>query len=210
MIAKERALVRRLKCRQEGKCISCMSKPARPNSARCEHCASLINANSRKRVAKAISSGTCLDCDNKAFENQRYCEDHRKLNNKRVTIKRQEHKLLGLCILCDEPIVGISDVCKLHYFKRSAFKNLGSSKKWSVLSEQLDKQNNKCLYCSIVLNLGVDTQTDHYNSRSKHPELANDPNNIVWACEPCNQAKGDMTGPEFIALCKRVVATWPN
>lgn len=210
MIAKERALIRRNKCRQEGICISCMSKPARPNSVRCEHCSNLANENSRKRDTESLAKGVCLDCDSKVVEGQRFCEVHRKLNSSRNKTRYDARRKLGLCILCTIPVAGNSDVCETHYLKRAALKHLGSSKKWELLSEQLNKQNKKCLYCGIMLNLGDNTQADHYNSLSKHPEQAKDPNNIVWACEPCNQAKGDMTGPEFIALCKRVVAIWPS
>jgi 5-methylcytosine-specific restriction endonuclease McrA len=187
-----------------------MSKPVRIGSTKCQPCTEIININARKRVANDIKNGICLDCDNKVYESQRYCEAHRARNNERSKDKREAHKTLGLCILCVKSKAGHSDVCTEHYLKRAAKKHLGTSGKWSILSESLSVQNTKCFYCNTVLELGLNTEIDHKNPISRFPEQAKDPKNIVWACKPCNQAKNDLTAIEFIALCQRVINGYNN
>lgn len=65
----------------------------------------------------------------------------------------------------------------------------------------LERQDYKCAYCECKLDLVGDNETrratlDHVIPRSEGGP--NHESNLVVACGPCNQAKGDMPLKEFI------------
>lgn len=57
------------------------------------------------------------------------------------------------------------------------------------------RRKGRCVYCGVELvhdRLGFATlEWDHLLPQAHFPELANDPNNIVLACQLCNRLKID-------------------
>lgn len=49
-----------------------------------------------------------------------------------------------------------------------------------------------CAYCSMteVEAMGIGFDIDHYLPKSTDPDLKNDYNNLMWACQKCNLYKG--------------------
>lgn len=54
-----------------------------------------------------------------------------------------------------------------------------------------------CHYCNIQLDR-AELTLDHYQSRSRHPELRFELSNLVPSCAPCNRDKGSLSGDEYI------------
>lgn len=194
-----------------GTCASCGEQPARPNKVDCAACG--IENSTRASAARATrkANGLCTytGCKDLAVTGQTQCKVHKASEKKRKKQEKRDRIALGLCRFCSKSSIG-ANLCEYHYLKGKSHSNLGSRKYWEHLKDLFAKQNSKCFYCDINLQLAVNSEIDHKNSRSRFPEQAKDPNNVVWSCSPCNQAKWDLTAEEFIALCKRVAAKWPN
>jgi len=76
-------------------------------------------------------------------------------------------------------------------------KNAGrSGRRWRALRQQIRAQRNPCYHCGQPINYDAtypapDSFTvDHLRSRRDHPELAEDPANLVAAHARCNNVKG--------------------
>jgi hypothetical protein len=62
--------------------------------------------------------------------------------------------------------------------------------------------NKECFYCSSSIDgIGLD-RVDN--------SLGYDLQNLVSCCPVCNYAKGQLSGEEFLSLCRRVVACYGN
>jgi len=78
----------------------------------------------------------------------------------------------------------------------------------SAVAKEQDYRNYKqnlrrdffyqCAYCSIseVEAGGLRFVIDHYAPRSKRPDLVNEYDNLMWACDACNIRKSDVFPPE--------------
>lgn len=60
----------------------------------------------------------------------------------------------------------------------------------------LAAQDGRCFYCTAKLS-NTKSTTDHVIPISKGG--TNEQSNMVVACKPCNNAKGDRTGAEFLS-----------
>lgn len=67
-------------------------------------------------------------------------------------------------------------------------------------------QNYKCAYCGTDIALKSQRELDHIIPRSRCG--SNDVGNLQWLCSRCNQAKGAMTGEEFIEMCSTIVRSF--
>lgn len=78
-------------------------------------------------------------------------------------------------------------------------------KKWVEVRAKWLEQNKAeyyvCHYCPRVMTRSQLT-LDHYKSRGRHPELRYALKNLVPCCAPCNQAKGSLSGDQYIAKRK--------
>lgn len=58
-----------------------------------------------------------------------------------------------------------------------------------------ERDNETCVYCWVWAPGG---HVDHRISRARGG--GNDPDNLAWACAPCNCSKGAMSDTEFLSL----------
>lgn len=63
-----------------------------------------------------------------------------------------------------------------------------------------NRQGRKCHYCARSIGIGKAT-LDHIVPKSKGGPWKK--SNMVVACEPCNNKRGDMDYQEFLELCGR-------
>ena len=79
--------------------------------------------------------------------------------------------------------------------KRPKRKGISFKKKYRVLSIIPGDSKKRCFYCDIKFTEEVKKTKDHVDPLSKGNKLDG---NRVYACRPCNFAKGNMTLEEFI------------
>ena len=71
------------------------------------------------------------------------------------------------------------------------FSRFFQSKEWKEVLRVVFKRDGAiCVDCNRTRFDGVQLHGDHVKPRSKYPELALDPDNVVIRCEICNKAKG--------------------
>lgn len=58
-----------------------------------------------------------------------------------------------------------------------------------------------CAICGMPIQPYQKLTIDHWHSKSKHPELANNPENLKPAHKICNEIKADLIPDEF-EMCK--------
>lgn len=58
-----------------------------------------------------------------------------------------------------------------------------------------ERDDETCVYCWVYAPNG---HVDHRTSRARGG--SNDPDNLAWACAPCNCSKGTMSDTEFLSL----------
>jgi len=66
------------------------------------------------------------------------------------------------------------------------------------------RDNFSCLWCGKSHDNGALLQIDHLIPQSKGGD--NEPNNLLTACKPCNDRRGDMSVEEFIATLSKSVS----
>lgn len=80
--------------------------------------------------------------------------------------------------------------------------------------ERVKRQGGRCFYCPVVLNFETGSKDnpngvtrDHVTPRSKLTLMPGDPGryDIVAACWACNQAKGNMSLAEFMAILPKLL-----
>jgi len=79
------------------------------------------------------------------------------------------------------------------------------TKKW-LATRDLWLEHNKapyyfCHYCDKMMTR-TQLTLDHYESRSRHPELRFALNNLVPCCAVCNEDKGSRSGDEYMEIMK--------
>ena len=73
------------------------------------------------------------------------------------------------------------------------------------LKNQLVKQNNKCIYTGIELNvLNIFKQDSNASIDRKDSDKDYTVNNIQWVYKPVNIMKNDFSEKDFIDICKKV------
>lgn len=80
--------------------------------------------------------------------------------------------------------------------KRDVKPHAGRLRSWR--SKIWNAQNRRCLYCECVIAF-ADSTLDHVVPKSKGGPWKK--SNMVVACQPCNQKRGDMDFQEFMELC---------
>lgn len=68
--------------------------------------------------------------------------------------------------------------------------------RWRRLERQVLERDGYVCRLRFEGCLGVATAADHWLPRSRFPELAEDPANLVAACRPCNSKKKDLLPSE--------------
>lgn len=213
MITKTHYETKRDRCVAAGICFYCELKPSIDNTLHCVDCGINRSLSKKDAAAKRKALGLCRHCTAAArpgFATCQPCGDRRSLVKR---TRSMAYATAGLCVSCGASAINVATstsarYCKEHYLKDRARDMLGSTKAYLEIEKLLETQQHKCYYCDICIELGINAELDHKNSRAKFPAEAKSIINVAWACKPCNRAKGDLTAEEFVALCKRVVAKW--
>lgn len=89
-----------------------------------------------------------------------------------------------------------------------AWKKIGQGKtsiKWLQTRRQWFREHKadsyNCFYCGRFL-LRNEVELDHYESRSRRPDLRFELSNLVPACHKHNTDKGSRSGDEYIEILK--------
>lgn len=148
----------------------------------------------------------CSRCSSPRLPDRRFCAEHLGTEREKKRKASGTRFSVGICASCTDARMAHTSFCEKHYLRNCANTNLRNPLAWEALGKLFAQCGGRCAYCGDALTLGLNAHLDHVKSRKRFPELARDVNNVVWACRDCNYAKRDRTPPEFIAMCKRVVA----
>src|SRR5688572_416366 len=116
---------------------------------------------------------------------------------------------MSACKICSSKCMG--EYCFRHKPRKplqakKPMKKVGRvSKSWQSAKELWWKKHPsgtfKCFYCKRPLER-TEVTLDHFLSRGRRPELRNELSNLVVACWPCNNAKGSLSGDEYLERIK--------
>lgn len=149
----------------------------------------------------------CKICNNiydlREFRNKsgHVCNHCRK---KQVSDRYFRRRKQGLCKYCDKPSLKKLTVCLDHWYSECARENLKDPNLGPFLKELAEKQNYKCAYTDIPLEVGVNMSLDHIISRYDNPDLVTDKNNVQWVHKDINTMKTRFSHDNFIILCKKI------
>jgi hypothetical protein len=207
-------------------CSKCgKSKPANDFKERYNQCKSCINKSARQAWKDRIAAGLCGRCNEAAEPGKSYCKLH--LERQRILreafcihcLKRpkkdgcsrceeceeshraswQRRRDAGLCPYCkgNPAVLPGSTRCETCLFKQKAMSHLGSSMRWREIKAIWDRQQGRCAYTGIPLDL-VTADIDHKTPRAKR--ASGSPRNLQFVWRPINEMKKDHEESYFLSL----------
>lgn len=137
-------------------------------------------------------TGYCSeDCKNKTCNTGRVRNDF--LFTDRIKKKKKLSKLERLALKKEKKINKRINLLKLR--EKEIKENFYESRAWRTLRYFiLKKYGRVCMCCG---NTEGRMHVDHIKSRSTHPHLELDENNLQVLCEDCNLGKGNMDDTDF-------------
>lgn len=121
------------------------------------------------------------------------------------------------CVTCGRQIQGdprfpinVTDTprCPKCFFRRLARRHLGNIALWPRLRDMFTDQAGRCRYTGAVLVLGGNASLDHRTPKSRGG--SDHTKNLQWVVNRVNDAKGNMTHEEFVAMCREVASCAAN
>ena len=106
---------------------------------------------------------------------------------------------------CAQKALPASVRCENCVMKQMAYCHLGSASRWQELDALLKRQKGRCAYTGVKILPGINASIDHIHPRSLYPERARDVKNMRFVDRRVNQAKNNMTLPQFVRMCKSVL-----
>jgi hypothetical protein len=130
----------------------------------------------------------------------------KKRNRETCHLTRKERIGARLCINCCTPVVGNIQTCKICTLKAHMRKATGSSVGWENLLKIFEKQDGRCCYTGVVLELGVNASVDHAIPRT-HKDFPGDADftNLVWTTREVNRFKSTLTSAELKEYCAGII-----
>ncbi len=116
-----------------------------------------------------------------------------------------KQKLQGLCIFCREKTIGISNLCRVHYFKAIATRVLGDRNLAEDIENIFYVQEERCYLTGKKLVLGGNAELDHVLPISKYPHLSKSITNVRWCDKTVNRIKTDLEYEDLIKFCTAIL-----
>lgn len=163
------------------------------------------------RRRNRYNAGLCRECNSPREEQSARCLSCIEVARKAQRKLRRKRTGGGGCSRCKAGIPLPAQRgnklprCRDCYLKCVSRLNTGRSSDWEALLQKFYEQHQMCALTGEKLELGRNAHVDHILPKSRFPELADDVDNLQWVSDIANQAKRDLTTPEFIALCEKVV-----
>lgn len=198
----------------DGMCSACGKNPAKTGVFFCVSCTNKRNKQSVSHYRKRKRAGTCQQCGNECRGHGVVCKGCARKKIKNDQARRRKRLASGRCIRCGNSefaeLSGQSGnphgvkMCEKCRVKAAAIVYLGSSRHWEILLDKLKKQDFKCAYTGIHLQLGVNASIDHILPKSRFPKLRTNVDNLHWVSMVVNRAKNLLTQDEFFALINTI------
>lgn len=200
-----------------GLCVDCgESRRSDGTTTRCRSCAKTASQRATARSAKLREqrrfNRLCIRCGTGSPDSSECapCASKRrgyvaKLYVASIRPKQSRHKEAGLCRLCGRDRLGTASLCRPHY-AGALTKRYGVKRRDALaLVQRLESDGFLCAYTGWAIVPGETASLDHVVPRSIAPERNCDPANLVWCHADINRMKGDMTGEQFLAVCRLLV-----
>jgi hypothetical protein len=151
-----------------------------------------------------IEAGLCEKCGAQTEDGRIMCPPCSEKMAARLRAERKNRVLNGLCAACRQPTAADSVFCFRHWLAVMSRCSTGSAKNWSALQNMWEKQDGRCVYTGIQLEPAKNANVDHNIPKSRGGDNSLD--NLQWVAAAVNNLKYNLTGAEFIALCRLVAA----
>lgn len=169
----------------------------------CRKCADTLRIRNQLRRKTRAEAKFCTRCGQPADGDQ--CGScNGKTSAHRRALKR-ERIGKGICVECDGPSVQRNTRCEKHIVAQAASSIFGKRSMAEALWLKFEAQGRRCHYTGLPIAIGVDASIDHVLPKATRPDLAESLDNLVWCHRRLNLCKRDLTGDEFIQLCRMVV-----
>lgn len=119
-----------------------------------------------------------------------------------------EHRVAsGRCRCCAERRVGGTTFCEKCWYKNVARRARLPVEAWGQLKAHAEAQGLRCAYSGVPITPGAGMSLDHVVPKTS-PDYPGDADwsNLVWVHKRVNVAKNAMRMPEFVEMCRNVVA----
>lgn len=186
-----------------GRCPRCSDPVVEGKTACARH---LEDANDR--VHSRHKAGLCLRCPDAALPGSPHCASCSDRLKREKIERRAEALRRGVCFQCARDPAGPNGLCEECWLKGVARSALKSGKQWPDLRALWRAQDGRCALTGESLVPGTNASIDHIVPRSRGGR--NEPSNLRWVALNANFAKRAMLDVEFVAMCRRVVATLPG
>ncbi len=162
--------------------------------------------------AKAAKNKYYKDDPQKYADTQkRWRQNNKERKNQYQRAWLVDRKEKRICAKCSNPVLkNHSSLCEIHWYKKVAERNTGSTKNWEFLKKLAEKQNYLCPYSGEKLIPGVNMSLDHKYPVSRFPDYEHNLENVQWVSIKINQIKRDLTHDEFIVLVKQIWDRWKD
>ena len=204
-------------------CLDCGRKLDNIEYALCEKCRAKhsISASKSKDKRRKLwkEQGLCMECGKERNNNTQLCNSCKAKNNeynknnprtvKALMQNKETTKILRKkriekeqCPYCGKPRFGNVIMCKKHFLMDRSRIAMKSQKYWKDIEEIFNRQEGRCYYTGIKIELGVNASIDH-----KIPRCCNKPEvytlkNLVWCYLDINVMKNKFEHDEFIDICR--------
>lgn len=162
----------------EGYCGYCGCVEKREGKSTCEDCAKRVSGYRKKAVKKYVEQGLCHRCGGE--------------QDIEIFVTKKGVK--------EGTIKAVEQVCSKCYYYKAARMYLPSSRDWEALKEKFEKQNRRCVYTGIELDIGRNAHIDHIKPVNELGTRKTTIDNLQFIHYEVNYMKGALPEERFLEL----------
>lgn len=164
-------------------------------------------ANTKAVQRERQMHGLCVRCGlAQAAARRALCKPCLATRNEKELARQAQRIAAGRCTTCNEVNTIAGKVCVTCWFKRAANDTIDDQSRWPDLQALWARQDGRCALTGVLLVPGAfRVALDHITPQARGG--THEIENLRWVTNAANKAKNALSDPEFLELCRRVVAT---